>query len=103
MVDTLQLGGNIELTGFSELEPAVMIVVKKIVGNYAKRVSNLVENFEQLHITLKEVHKSEKSQRFELHAKVLAGGQVYAAETTDINLFVTMDKVLKKVENEIQK
>lgn len=103
MAETLQLGGNIELTGFSEVDPATLVVVKKIVGNHAKRFASITEGFEKLHITLKTIHQQEESHKFELHAKVLASGKAYAAETTDINLFFTLDKVLKKVENEISK
>jgi ribosome-associated translation inhibitor RaiA len=103
MADTLALGGNIELTGFSELEPAVMVVVKKIVGNYTKRLGTLVDNFERLHITIKTVHHKEKSEKYEFHARVDATGKQYAAEETDFNLFFALDKVLKKLENEISK
>jgi hypothetical protein len=31
--NVLQLGGNIELSGFSNLEGGAMIVLKKIIGN----------------------------------------------------------------------
>jgi len=34
MDDTLELGGNIELTGFRELDPGSMIVVKKNSDTY---------------------------------------------------------------------
>jgi ribosome-associated translation inhibitor RaiA len=103
MTDTLQLGGNIELTGFSDLEPAVMVVVKKIVGNYAKKLSKLVENFEKLHLTLKKVHQTEKSEKYELHARLLGDGKAYASENIDMNLFFCLDKVLKRIESEIGK
>lgn len=98
MADTLQLGGSIELTGFSELEPAVLVVVKKIVGNYAKRFSKIATNFQGLHLTAKKVH----NKSYEIQAKVIAD-KVYASDSTDINLFVTLDNSLKKIENEIGK
>lgn len=37
-MDTLELGGNIQLTGFSELNGGQMIVLKKIVGNYCEKI-----------------------------------------------------------------
>jgi hypothetical protein len=101
MAETLQLGGNIDLSGFSEIDPATMVVVKKIVGNHAKRFAGIAAGFERLHITLKHVHGSDN--KFELTARITAGGKGYSAEVTDINLFFTLDKVLKKVENEISR
>jgi ribosome-associated translation inhibitor RaiA len=103
MAETLELGGNIGLTGFSELDPGTMVVVKKIVGNYAKRFSEIEKDFEKLDLTLKIVHKKEKSAKHELHAIVSARGNKYPAEVTDLNLFFALDKVLKKVENAISK
>jgi len=101
--DTLQLGGNIELTGFKGLDGATLIVVKKIVGNYARKFSEIVQNFENLKVTLKAVHKTEANQVNELHAKILAAGKPTVAEETDRNLFFALDKVMKKLEAEINK
>ena len=99
--ETLELGGNISLTGFGVLEPGVMVVVKKIVGNYAKKLSEVTKNFEQISLVLKPVHQKEKSELYELHAKMVAAGKPVTAEITDRNLFFALDKVLKKIESEI--
>ena len=40
--EILQLGGNIELAGFKELDRDSMVVLKKIVGNYAKKFAKSV-------------------------------------------------------------
>jgi len=103
MNETLELGGNISLAGFKDVDKAQLIVVKKIVGQYAKRFSEICERFEKLSITMKPVHKTEKSEIFELHAKAMDNGKQYVAQISDRNLFFALDKVLKKVENEIQK
>ena len=50
-MDTMQLGGNIELNGFNELERSKLVVVKKIVGNYAKEFSDKTR-FDKLSLTL---------------------------------------------------
>jgi len=94
--DTLQLGGNIALTGFAELEPANMIVLKKIVGTYARKMSDSLSDFQNLALTMKLVHARQKSEKYELHAKLVAD-KTYAAEITDRNLFFALDSVLKKV------
>ena len=97
MDDIMQLGGNISLAGFKELEPAKMIVVKKITGNYVRRMQEVNKKFESLHLHLKPVHAS----KYELQAKVIADGQPYNAEVTDFNLFFALDKALGKILEEI--
>ena len=91
---TLELGGNIQLTGFRDLDPATLIIVKKIVGNFVKHVSSTYSNFKGLNITLKSVHEREKS---EIHAH-LNTDTTYTAYVVERNLMVGLDSVLKKVE-----
>ena len=95
--DNLQLGGNIELSGFGTLDGGVMIVLKKIVGNYARRMNEKAKNFEKLSLTMKLVHAKEKGEKYELHAKLLDNGQPITSSTTERNLFVGIDSVLKSV------
>lgn len=99
--DTHKLGGNIQLTGFKAIDSSSMVVLKKIIGNYAKRIAELAKKLETLHITLKPVHEREKSEKYEVHAMVVDGGKIYASETVDRNLFVAVDNVLKKIVNEL--
>lgn len=99
----IELGGNINLAGFKDLEPGVLIVVKKVVGNYAKKISEQATEFQELTLTLKEVHKTEKNQKNELHGKLVTDKKVYSAEVTDFNLFYAMDKVLSKLLEEAKK
>ena len=97
MDDTMQLGGNISLAGFKELEPAKIVVVKKITGNYVKKMQEKTSKFESLHLHLKEVHAT----KFELHAKAIINGQSFNAEIIDFNLFFALDKALAKILGEI--
>ncbi len=99
--DSFRLGGNIELTGFKVVDSSSMIVLKKIIGNYAKRIGELTKKLETLHITLKPIHEREKSEKYEVHAKVVDDGKVYASEFVDRNLFVAVDTSLKKIVNEM--
>ena len=93
----MQLGGNISLAGFKELEPAKMVVVKKITGNYVRKMQEKSPKFESLHLHLKEVHAS----KFELNAKVMVNGQSFNSEVIDFNLFFALDKALAKILEEI--
>ena len=101
--DIQQLGGNIELSGFRDVDRSTMIVLKKIIGNYARRFSDLCSGFEKLSVHMKVVHATEGSEKFEVHGKVLDNGKNYISELTDRNMFIVIDNVLKKIENEIQK
>ena len=78
-----------------------MVVLKKIIGNHARRISELTKKLETLHITLKPVHEREKSEKYQVHAKVIDNGKVYVSELTDRNLLVVIDNVLKKIVNEL--
>ncbi len=100
-IDSINLGGSIQLTGFRVVDSSSMVVLKKIIGNYAKRISELTKKMDALHITLKPVHEREKSEKYEVHARVVDEGKVFASETTDRNLFVAVDSVLKKLVNEL--
>jgi len=90
----LQLGGNILLVGFS-LEPSEMIVVKKIVGHYAKKISEKI-SYEEIKITLKQTEKA-KLFIHEIAAKVNAGKSILAADTTNHNLYTALSEALEKV------
>lgn len=102
-METLQLGGNIELTGFKDLEPGSMVILKKIVGNYARKFSDICTNFEKFALTMKTVHATEASEKYEIHGKLIDNGSTTTSELTDRNLFFALDKVCKKIESSIKK
>jgi len=97
--EVLQLGGNIELSGFSNLEGGAMIVLKKIVGNYARKMNDRVDNLEKLSLHMKTVHDNQ----YELHAKMIENGKAVNSSITERNLFVAVDSSLKKIMNRINK
>jgi ribosome-associated translation inhibitor RaiA len=98
MEESFELGGNIRLTGFSGLEPGNMSIIKKMVGNYAKKISENVENFEELSLTMKKVHNN----AYEIHGKVNANKGPFTSVETDNNLFFAMDNVLKNILQQIK-
>jgi len=93
----IELGGKITLSGFNSVEPGKMVVVKKIIGNYVKKMEDRVQNFEKVSVHLKTVHNSE----FEIQAKLAANGRAYNSEVTDFNLFFAMGKAMDKILGEI--
>lgn len=99
----IQLGGNIELSGFKEVDGGSMVILKKVVGNYVKKMTDMAENFEKLSLHMKTVHGTEGSEKYEVQAKLMDNGKAITSEVTERNLFVTVDQALNKVMNSMQK
>ncbi len=97
--DSVQLGGNITLSGFRDIDGGSKVILRKIVGSYARKFSDNLQQFEQLQLAMKTVHETENSKKFEIKGKVLDNGQVTTSEIVDRNLFVAVDSALKKLEN----
>ncbi|MBS3095440.1 hypothetical protein J4231_02055 [Candidatus Woesearchaeota archaeon] len=95
----IELGGNIKLVGFKELEKEKLIVVKKMVGNYARKIHDKVSPFEELSLHLKELHSTDniKNKKYEIKGKLVINANPYNAEVSDYNLFFAIDKVLSKI------
>jgi len=100
-MDDVKLGGNIELSGFSDIDSSSMIVVRKMVGNYANRIAELTQKLDVVHLTLKPVHEKEKSEKYEIHAKIIDDGKIYVSSVTERDLFVAIDTVFKKIVSEL--
>jgi hypothetical protein len=101
-MERIQLGGNIELAGFRPLNGGEMVVVKKIVGNYVKRMEGMCKNFSGLKLRLKPLHQTgDAMKKFELQGQVYDDGTVYPAGVIERNVFVGVDSVLKKLVHEI--
>jgi len=101
MDETLELGGNIELKGFGSMDKSSMVIVKKIIGNYAKKFSEKDKDFSKVTLDLKGVHEHENSSKYEIHGKLVTGGKTANAEVIERNLFSAIDAVLKKLEHEV--
>ena len=97
--DIKQLGGNIVLSGFREIDGGSMVILKKIVGNYARKFSDMCTNFESLQINMKTVHDNQ----FELHGMVINNGQNTTSTFVDRNLFFAVDKIMKKIETSLKR
>ena len=100
-MSTIELGGNISLVGFKELDGGSMIILKKMVGNHARKISDLSGNFEGLTITMKKIGSG--NHKFEINARVIDNGKTYNSEVTDFNMFFTVDKALQKIRSELNK
>ena len=86
----MELGGNINLEGFDELESGTLIVLKKIVGNYVKKIAEKIK-FEKLELSLKK-----EAEKYKMEAKLIIEGKEKKENVEDENLFFAVDKVLGK-------
>ena len=92
----IELGGNIKLIGFNELDHASLIVVKKITGNYARKMTEKINSgLDELSLEL----KTESGKNINSSLKVK--DKTLRAEVNDVNLFYALDKVLAKLLNDI--
>lgn len=91
LAEPIKLGGNIELVGFDSVDGAEMVVVKKMVGSYAKDMSEKNSNFKSLTVSM-----DKDGDQFRISSSLQADND-YKAEESGANLFMTMDKSLKKI------
>ena len=89
---TMKLGGGIELNGFSGIEKAQLVVVKKIVGNSAKEMSEKAKKFEKLSVSL-----ANEGDSFNVHAELTDEGNQITADSSEKNLFLALSSALKGV------
>ena len=95
--DLLKLGGSIELSGFSSIDRGAMIILKKIIGNYARKMADNSKSFEALKLRVKKVHDS----IYELNCQMIDAGNVVTSSVEDRNIFVAVDSALKKITEQI--
>ena len=84
----LTLGGGIELIGFMVVDLPSMVIVKKMVGSYTRKISDKNDKFEKLII------KTENSGK-KMIAELIIDGKTKKSEAEAENVFVALDKVLK--------
>jgi len=86
----IELGGNIKLKGFNDLDPATIIVVKKIVGNYTKQLTEKNPDFSELFLDLS---KNEKNFNLNVNFSKKSGNLESDAEGP--NLFFVISAALE--------
>ncbi|MFC1697085.1 hypothetical protein ACFL1H_02025 [Nanoarchaeota archaeon] len=96
----IELGGNIQLSGFTNLKPGEMTIIKKLVGTQTKKISTICTNFETINLNMR-ANPDDAKTLFELKAKLIDNGKVITSEVTDKNLFFALDSVMKKIINQI--
>ncbi|MBW2980573.1 hypothetical protein KY360_04105 [Candidatus Woesearchaeota archaeon] len=88
----MKLGGGIELTGFSEVDKAQLVVVKKIVGNCVKEMSEKAKKFEKVVVSL-----TKEGDNCSVHVELTDEGNQLINDSTEKNLFMALNNALKGV------
>ena len=96
MEDVMQLGGNIELSGFKDVDKAEMVVVRKMVGSYAKTMSEKNTAFSKLSVSFEKEGESSK-----ISAEMTAADKAFVGEEKGSNLFIALDSALKKIVDQL--
>lgn len=100
MDENIELGGKIFLSGFKNLRRDELLIAKKVIGSYARKFNDGLENYESLNLHLKPIHNPD-SDKYELHTKLIHDGKPTTSEVTDHNIFVCIDSALKKLEEQL--
>jgi len=99
-MDSMELGGNIVLTGFADRDFTELIVVKKIVGQYSRKLSDATPDFGKLHVSVKNVHGG---STIEISCTAEVNNHKFSSQVEGHNLFVVLDEALKKVSEQVHK
>ncbi|MDI3474238.1 MAG: hypothetical protein PWR30_561 [Candidatus Woesearchaeota archaeon] len=95
----MKLGGNIELIGFGDFDRSELAVVKKIVGNYVRKFSDMKKGLSSARLRVKTIHEREKSAVYEVNLQlVFDEGKPVVTNSSGRNLFFVVSDVLKSAE-----
>lgn len=86
----MELGSIIELINFDNLKKDELIIIKKFVGNYAKKISEKQKKFKKLVVTLN------PNSSYEIKA-ISHGEKDYGVIVSGPNLFFVLDKTLSEL------
>lgn len=86
----IELGGNIKLDGFESLEPAKLVVLKKMIGNFVKEF----ESNNQVSLILR------LNGEFNINAEFNLNNDVRKSSISENNLFFAVNKALEGLKKE---
>jgi len=95
MVDneaTIKLGDKIILEGFKEIDNASMVIAKKIIGNYIKKISEKNPKFENLTIIL-----NKSKEGFNSNIILVIDKKESRFSNENANFFMSIDGAFKNI------
>jgi hypothetical protein len=88
----MELGEQIELTGFLEQEPGELLIAKKLIGNHVRSISDKNSGFEKMLLALDYTPGG-----IVVQGTLTVSGESKKAVASDSNVFFALDKCLKKL------
>ena len=88
----IELGGNINLKGFDLLDVGELVVLKKIVGNRIRDISEKARSYESMTLTL---------DNKRLNALLQINGKNLSAAVENKNLFFALNDLFNSLEKKI--
>jgi len=95
----ITLGGNIALVGFEKLDPADLIIIKKIVGNAIKKMSESGD-YKEMKLSLQQ-HQHGKGFKHEVDGIAIFSEGRFASNVVEWNLFTAVSEVCEKITHEL--
>ncbi|MBW3019516.1 hypothetical protein KY329_05020 [Candidatus Woesearchaeota archaeon] len=89
MIETIKLGGNIELVNAGSIDGGSLVVLKKIIGNYARKFSE--RGAESISVAFDGTAVS---------IDVMRNGDRYSSLGEKTNLFFSLDSALKELDSQ---
>lgn len=89
MDGSVRLGGNIELFGIENFDNAQMIVLKKIIGMYARKFSE--KGLERLAVSFVDG----------VSVEAVCNGSTHSSSADHDNVFFGVDSALKEIESKL--
>lgn len=103
--DGVKLGGNIALVGFDSLDSADIVIIKKLVGTYVKKM-NSHGKYKEMRLSLRQ-HAHGKSFKHEVEGLAIFEEGRFESNITEWNLFTAVsqacDKLLEAVKQKSRK
>jgi len=90
MDGAVRLGGNIELYGVENLDGATMVVLKKIIGTYARKFSE--KGLERLSVSFSGT---------DIKVEAVAQSNTLTSSASHENMFFSLDNALKDIGNQL--
>jgi len=94
------LMGKIDLVGFEVLDAEEIDIVKRIVANYIRKMSNLGD-YKEMRLALRQ-HEHGKTFKHEIDAFAIFSEGKFNAEVTDWNLYAALSSVCEKIMSELE-
>lgn len=90
-----KLGGNIALVGFEVLEPAELLIVKKIVGSYVRKMCRAA-GYKEMRLTLQQ-RSHGKTFKHEVDGQALFVEGRFGSNVTAWNLYTALAEVCERI------